>query len=188
MSDSRIIKKYPNRRLYDTAISSYITLVDVRQLVVDGVDFQVVEAKSKEDITRQILLQIISEEEESGSPIFSSELLTQVIRSYGGGMQQVVSTYLDKTMDMFAEQQKVLREQTRSLIDTNPLGLMTQMVERNFTMWKKMNADMMENLTKEKDGFKMPPHMGFSALKPKEPKPTKPTEPPAKKTSSPLKK
>jgi polyhydroxyalkanoate synthesis repressor PhaR len=143
MSEPRIIKKYPNRRLYDTAISCYITLVDVRKLVLEDVDFKVVDAKSKEDITRQILLQIISEEEEAGSPIFSSELLSQVIRSYGGKMQNMVSSYLEKSMDLFAEQQRAFHEQTRSLAETNPLAFMTQIAEQNLSMWKKMGSDVM---------------------------------------------
>lgn len=182
MSETRIIKKYPNRRLYDTAISSYITLIDVRRLVLDGIDFKVVDAKTKEDITRQILLQIISEEEVSGNPIFSSELLTQVIRSYGGGMQQMVSSYLEKTMDLFAEQQKVLREQTRNLIDTNPLAVMTQVAERNLSMWKKMNTDMFESLSSERESFERMSRIGFGAIKPKSTKSEDPEPKPAAKS------
>ena len=157
MSEPRIIKKYPNRRLYDTAISSYITLVDVRKLVLEDVDFKVVDAKSKEDLTRQILLQIISEEEDGGSPIFSSELLSQIIRSYGGSMQNMVTSYLEKSMELFAEQQRALREQTRSMIDTNPMAVMTQIAERNLNMWKKMNSDVYQSMTEPgKFDFKDP--------------------------------
>ena len=78
----RLIKKYPNRRLYDTAISSYITLADVKNLVLDGVDFEVIDTKTKADITRSVLLQIIAEEEQEGEPIFSTELLAKVERRY----------------------------------------------------------------------------------------------------------
>ena len=83
----RLIKKYPNRRLYDTKTSSYITLVDVKQMVLNHEDFQVVDAKSSEDLTRQILLQIILEEESGGMPMFTSDLLSQMIRSYGNAMR-----------------------------------------------------------------------------------------------------
>ena len=84
MSNSvRLIKKYPNRRLYDTKTSSYITLVDVKELVLQHEDFQVVDAKTGEDLTRSILLQIILEEEAGGAPMFSSEMLSQMIRFYG---------------------------------------------------------------------------------------------------------
>ncbi len=151
MSEPRLIKKYPNRRLYDTAISSYITVADVKKLVVEDLHFQVIDAKSKEDLTRQILLQIISEEEDGGSPIFSSELLSQIIRSYGGNMQNMVTSYLEKSMDLFAEQQKALREQTRSLIDTNPMQFMTQMAERNLKMWQKMSPSGMFKPGSEKE-------------------------------------
>ena len=138
--DVRLIKKYPNRRLYDTAISSYITLADVKRLVLDGVDFQVVDAKSREDLTRTILLQIISEEEEGGEPIFSSELLAQIIRSYGGNMQNLLTNYLEKSMDMWAEQQRTLREQTRDFMDANPMTMLSQIAERNLAAWRRMSG------------------------------------------------
>ncbi|KAB7628301.1 polyhydroxyalkanoate synthesis repressor PhaR [Alkalilimnicola sp. S0819] len=140
MSDIRIIKKYPNRRLYDTAISSYITLADVKTLVLDGVDFQVVDAKTKADLTRSILLQIISEEEEGGEPIFSSELLAQIIRSYGGNMQNMLTSYLEKSMEMWGEQQRVFRERTRSFMEGNPINMLTQFAERNLAMWQAMSG------------------------------------------------
>src|SRR6187397_1481953 len=82
-SQLRLIKKYPNRRLYDTKTSSYITLADVKQMVLKNEDFQVLDAKTNEDLSRQILLQIILEEESGGMPMFSSDLLSQMIRSYG---------------------------------------------------------------------------------------------------------
>lgn len=140
MTDVRIIKKYPNRRLYDTAISSYITLADVKRLVIDGVDFQVIDAKSKDNLTRTILLQIISEEEEGGEPIFSSELLAQIIRSYGGNMQNLLTSYLEKSMDMWSEQQRAFRERTREFMDGNPMTMLTQIAERNLAMWRAMSG------------------------------------------------
>ena len=83
----RVIKKYPNRRLYDTEISSYITVEDVRQLIVDGEDFEVRDAKTGEDLTRSILLQIIAEHEQDGQPVLSTQLLSQIIRFYGDSLQ-----------------------------------------------------------------------------------------------------
>jgi polyhydroxyalkanoate synthesis repressor PhaR len=116
MSEStRLIKKYPNRRLYDTKTSVYITLVDVKKLVVEGEDFQVVDAKTGEDLTRSILLQIILEEEAAGAPMFSSDVLTQFIRSYGNAMQGMLGPYLERNMQLFAEMQKSLREQSQKL-------------------------------------------------------------------------
>jgi polyhydroxyalkanoate synthesis repressor PhaR len=112
---TRLIKKYPNRRLYDTKTSVYITLADVKKLVVDGEEFQVVDAKTNEDLTRSILLQIILEEEAAGAPMFSSDVLTQFIRSYGNAMQGMLGTYLERNMQLFAEIQKSLREQSQKL-------------------------------------------------------------------------
>ncbi|RFA31358.1 polyhydroxyalkanoate synthesis repressor PhaR [Alkalilimnicola ehrlichii] len=140
MSDVRIIKKYPNRRLYDTAISSYITLADVKALVIDGVDFQVIDAKTKGDLTRSILLQIISEEEEGGEPIFSSDLLARIIRSYGGAEQDMLTSYLEKSMELWVEQQRVFRERTRTLMDNNPISMLTQFAEHNLAMWQAMSG------------------------------------------------
>ncbi|HKK23863.1 MAG TPA: polyhydroxyalkanoate synthesis repressor PhaR [Pseudohaliea sp.] len=137
MSDTRIIKKYPNRRLYDTAISSYITLADVKRLVLDSVDFEVVDAKTKADLTRSILLQIIAEEEEGGEPIFSSELLAQFIRAYGGTMQNMLTSYLEKSMELWTDQQRVFRERTKSLMDNSPMAMLTQIAERNLQMWQQ---------------------------------------------------
>lgn len=149
MSEARIIKKYPNRRLYDTAISSYITLADVKTLVIDGVDFQVIDAKTKADLTRSILLQIIAEEEEGGEPIFSSDLLARIIRSYGGSEQNMLTSYLEKSMELWLEQQRVFRERTRSLMDSSPIGMLTQFAERNLAMWQAMSG--MANLGGEKE-------------------------------------
>ncbi len=140
MSETRIIKKYPNRRLYDTAISSYITLADVKRLVLEAVDFQVVDAKTHEDITRTILLQIISEEEEGGEPIFSSQLLAQLIRAYGGNMQNMLTSYLEKSLELWADQQRVFQERTREFMDHNPMSIMTHIAEQNLAMWRQMSG------------------------------------------------
>lgn len=112
---TRLIKKYPNRRLYDTKTSVYITLADVKKLVVQGEEFQVVDDKTKEDLTRSILLQIILEEETAGSPMFSSDILTQFIRSYGNAMQGMLGGYLERNMQLFGEIQKSMQEQAQKL-------------------------------------------------------------------------
>jgi polyhydroxyalkanoate synthesis repressor PhaR len=111
----RLIKKYPNRRLYDTKTSVYITLADVKKLVVGGEEFQVVDAKTGEDLTRSILLQIILEEETAGAPMFSSDILTQFIRSYGNAMQGMLGSYLERNMQLFGEIQKSMQEQSQKL-------------------------------------------------------------------------
>ena len=115
----RLIKKYPNRRLYDTRTSSYITLADVKDLVLKHEQFQVVDAKTNEDLTRSILLQIILEEEAGGMPMFTSDLLAQLIRFYGNAMQGMVGNYLEKNMQTFVQVQKQLQEQSRALYGDN---------------------------------------------------------------------
>ncbi len=112
---ARLIKKYPNRRLYDTKTSVYITLADVKKLVMGGEEFQVVDAKTGEGLTRSILLQIILEEEAAGAPMFSSDVLTQFIRSYGNAMQGMLGAYLERNMQLFGEIQKSMQEQSQKL-------------------------------------------------------------------------
>ncbi len=111
----RLIKKYPNRRLYDTKTSSYITLVDVKQMVLKQEEFQAVDAKTGDDLTRQILLLIILEEESSGSPMFTSDALSQMIRTYGNAMQGMMGGYLEKNIHAFQEMQKSLQAQSTKL-------------------------------------------------------------------------
>src|SRR4029079_4982168 len=111
----RLIKKYPNRRLYDTKTSSYITLADVKQMVLKQEEFQVADAKSGDDLTRQILLQIILEEESGGMPLFSSDLLSQLIRSYGNAMQGMMGSYLERNIRAFQDIQKTLQEQSQKM-------------------------------------------------------------------------
>jgi polyhydroxyalkanoate synthesis repressor PhaR len=118
----RTLKKYPNRRLYDTQTSSYITLADVKQMVLGGEDFLVRDAKSGEDLTRSILLQIILEEESGGVPMFSAATLSQIIRFYGHAMQGVMGTMLEKNMAAFAELQNQFVSQSKGLYDPKHLS------------------------------------------------------------------
>ena len=111
----RLIKKYPNRRLYDTQTSSYITLADVKELVLEHGVFQVVDAKTGDDLTRNILLQIILEEEAGGAPMFTSDLLSQMIRFYGNAMQGMMGKYLENNIKGFTDMQAKLQEQVRSV-------------------------------------------------------------------------
>lgn len=139
MSEARIIKKYPNRRLYDTAISSYITLEDVKRLVLERAEFRVVDARSSDDITRGILLQIISEQEEQGNPIFTTEVLAHIIRFYGDTLQGMMGSYLEKSLQAFVDQQHLVREQLRNLMGANPLQVISDLAEHNLSIWQKMN-------------------------------------------------
>ncbi|MBT0963655.1 polyhydroxyalkanoate synthesis repressor PhaR [Denitromonas iodatirespirans] len=115
----RLIKKYPNRRLYDTRTSSYITLSDVKDLVLANDDFQVVDAKTGDDLTRGILLQIILEEEAGGAPMFTSDLLSHMIRFYGNAMQGMMGKYLENNIKAFTDMQLKLQDQARSIYGEN---------------------------------------------------------------------
>uniref|UniRef100_B1XUT7 Polyhydroxyalkonate synthesis repressor, PhaR n=1 Tax=Polynucleobacter necessarius subsp. necessarius (strain STIR1) TaxID=452638 RepID=B1XUT7_POLNS len=113
--EDRLIKKYPNRRLYDTQTSTYVTLSDIKNLVMTGEVFKVVDAKTEEDLTRNILLQIILEEEAGGAPVFSTQMLSQIIRFYGNSMQGLMGNYLEKTMQSFVDIHNKLGDQTKGL-------------------------------------------------------------------------
>ena len=135
----RVIKKYPNRRLYDTAESNYVTLNDVRQLVVDGVSFCVIDKKSGKDITRTILLQIIVEQEEDGEPMFTSDVLEQLIGFYGNSMQTVAGDFIRNNLRLFQEQQERFQAQISDTLQHNPVSSAFQEVtRRNMKLWQQM--------------------------------------------------
>jgi polyhydroxyalkanoate synthesis repressor PhaR len=145
----RVIKKYPNRRLYDTETSSYITLAEVKQLVMDAEPFTVRDAKTNEELTRSILLQIILEEEAGGQPMFSEKALANLIRIYGHAAQAFMGTYLEKNVQAFMEIQAQLTEQSKTMTPEtwaqfmsmqNPL--MGNYVEQSRTMFDKMQEQM----------------------------------------------
>lgn len=149
MSDIRIIKKYPNRRLYDTAISRYITLEEIRQLVIDGVEFKVEDKRTHQDITRSILLQVIAEREENGTPIFTNELLQFVIRYYGDPMQASITRYLELSLRLFAEQQQHFTEQLRTMLGQaqQPLQILKELADRQKPIWKSVRREFIRNLS-----------------------------------------
>ncbi|MFQ5545439.1 MAG: polyhydroxyalkanoate synthesis repressor PhaR [Acidiferrobacterales bacterium] len=140
----RIIKKYPNRRLYDTELSRYITLADVRELVLSGGEFRVIEANTEEDLTRSILLQIIMEQESGGEPLFTTEVLTKMIRFYGDNVQEAFTSYLEKSLALVAEQQKLMRDQMNNVLGANPVSAMSELTKRNLKMW----TDIQDNFLK----------------------------------------
>lgn len=136
MSD-RIIKKYPNRRLYDTEQSKYITLTQLRQLIISGELIKVVDSTSEEDITRNILLQIILETESGGEPLFTANMLSQIIRFYGGALQGIFGNYLEQSMGLFTAQQ----EQIKKNMGEDPLTTMSNLAQNNMKMWTEMQKD-----------------------------------------------
>ena len=159
----RVLNKYPNRRLYDTRTSSYITLADVKHMVLAGQDFGVRDAKSGEDLTRSILLQLILDEESAGMPLFSSQMLSQILRVDGNAMQGVMGSYLEKNLSAFADMQARLAEQSKGVFEpqlgigadawsrtlTGPApgvqGLMSDYLERS----RQMFVQMQEQMTKQ---------------------------------------
>ena len=139
-ASERLIKKYPNRRLYDTQTSSYITLADVKQLVLGNEDFVVVDAKTEEDLTRSILLQIILEEEANGQPMFSSAALSQIIRYYGHAMQGMMGSYLEKNIQVFIDIQNKLADNSKGLIDEKAFS------PEMWTQFMSVQAPMMQGM------------------------------------------
>ncbi len=172
----RLLKKYPNRRLYDTETSSYITLADVKHMVLESQDFVVRDAKTGEDLTRSILLQIILEEETGGVPMFSSGALAQLIRFYGNAMQGLMGPYLEKNLQSFAELQNRFAEQSKGLYDPKVMSpelwtqfltgqapaaqnLMNSYLEQSKQVFEKMQEQMSqqaETLFPGMPGFKPP--------------------------------
>ena len=148
---SRLIKKYPNRRLYDTKTSAYITLTDVKDLVLQQEDFQVIDAKTNDDLTRSILLQIILEEEAGGVPMFTSDVLAHMIRFYGNAMQGMMGKYLENNIKAFTEMQPRLQDQARAIYgENNPLSkdLWTQFLNFQGPAMQSMMSAYMEQSKK----------------------------------------
>jgi polyhydroxyalkanoate synthesis repressor PhaR len=153
MSDTtRIIKKYPNRRLYDTEVSRYITLEEVRQLVMENVKFRVLDKNTHDDITRSILLQVIAEQEEGGNPIFTSELLTRVIRFYGDPMQASITRYLELSMQLFVQKQHQFADQLKQMLGQapHPVQMLKELAEQNVPIWRSVRKEFLKNLSRAK--------------------------------------
>ena len=177
-SVTRVLKKYPNRRLYDTRTSGYITLADVKKMVLDHEKFVVRDAKSSEDLTRSILLQIILEEETGGVPMFSTQMLAHVIRFYGHTMQGLMGSYLEKNIQAFTEMQQRFSEQsgvvgskgfspemwTQFMSVQAPMmqGLMTNYLEQSKALFVQMQEQMQKNA---ESLFPIPPAFGVGGKK-----------------------
>lgn len=147
----RVIRKYANRRLYDTSKSHYVTLEDIRQLVIEKEDFRVEDSKTGDDLTRPILLQIITEQENReadgiSSPMFSNKVLQQLIRFYGDSMQSSMGGYLEQSISTFMEQQNLLRQQmqqvmrSNSMQAVNPMDVVRKVAEQNLLLWKTLSG------------------------------------------------
>jgi len=139
MQQERLIRKYSNRRLYDTGGSRHVTLEDLRQLIVAGEKIKVIDDKSGEDLTRSVLLQIISEQEQFGLPVLGSELLEMIIRFYGGPMQALLSRYLEQAFTTMLRQQEAMQSEMSKALQT-PFAPLTELARKNMEMWEQMQA------------------------------------------------
>jgi polyhydroxyalkanoate synthesis repressor PhaR len=139
MQQERLIRKYSNRRLYDTTGSRHVTLDDLRQLIVAGERIKVVDDKSGEDLTRSVLLQIISEQEQFGLPVLRSELLEMIIRFYGGPMQALLSRYLEQAFTTMLRQQEAMQSEMAKALQT-PFAPLTELARKNMEMWEQMQT------------------------------------------------
>jgi polyhydroxyalkanoate synthesis repressor PhaR len=146
MSEPRTIKKYPNRRLYDTVESRYITLADIRRLVIDRIDFVVIDKKTQEDITRSILLQVIAEQEHGSEPLMSRDFLSQVIRSYGGAMQGLIGSYLEQSLKLFANQQRDAHERSKGADGSDSAETANNLAQRNYQRWRAVQEEIYHTL------------------------------------------
>ncbi|MBK6742719.1 MAG: polyhydroxyalkanoate synthesis repressor PhaR [Hydrogenophilales bacterium] len=139
MIQERIIKKYPNRRLYDTEESRYITLAEVKDLVMSGIEFKVIDSQTEQELTRSILLQIIMEQEAGGHPIFTSPMLSRFIRFYGDAAQATLSTFLEQGLDFFLKQQGMVNQQVNGMFGVpNPMEFWMKLGQQNMNYWTQM--------------------------------------------------
>ena len=147
MKSARIITKYPNRRLYDTGESRYITLADIRRLVVEKVIFLVRDRESCVDITRAILLQVITEQEQQGDSVMSRDFLSQVIRSYDKVVPEFAADYLEESMAFFMSGQQNLRRQICRVVGLDPFAAVADMANKNFARWKSLQKEVLRRFS-----------------------------------------
>jgi len=140
---TRVIKKYANRRLYDTETSRYITLTDLKQLVYQGVAVRIVEAKTQQDITREVLLQLVAEQESLGQPILSERVLTALIRFYDHPLQKIASSYLETALEQLQQQQTRMLEQMRSMA-SSPVDLARSLTRQNLEWLGRLQQDFLD--------------------------------------------
>ena len=147
---ARVIKKYPNRRVYDTHLSKYIKIDDLRDMVIDGTEFQVIDTQTKEDVTRSVLLQIILEQESENNPLFTSENLRHFIRYYGNNHSDIFSTYLSQSLSFFSQQQEQMGQQFTELFKQNPVDNFNQFNQKGVEMWQDMQKQFFDSFNPSK--------------------------------------
>jgi polyhydroxyalkanoate synthesis repressor PhaR len=142
MAEERLIRKYANRRLYDAQDSRHVTLDDLRKLIAGGERLKVVDDRSGDDITRSILLQIIANQEQFGTPVLSLQLLEAIIRFYGNPIQQMLTSYLEQSIGGLLRQQNLIQAEMAKALET-PMAPIAEMARQNMEMWAKMQASML---------------------------------------------
>src|SRR6202140_4614050 len=161
MANERVIKKYANRRLYDSTASRHVTLDDLRKMIVSGDKVKVIDDKSGADLTRAVLLQVIAEQEQFGTPVLSLELLESIIRFYGNPVQEMLTKYMEQSVGTLVRQQETMRaEMTKAL--AGPMALLAEFARQNMDQWSKIQASMLS---------------AFAGATPKPPAPEKEQEP-----------
>ena len=146
MAEERLIRKYANRRLYDAQDSRHVTLDDLRKLIAGGERLKVVDDRSGDDITRSILLQIIANQEQFGTPVLSLQLLEAIIRFYGNPIQQMLTSYLEQSIGGLLRQQNLMQAEMAKALET-PMAPIAEMARQNMEMWAKMQASMLSAFT-----------------------------------------
>lgn len=144
-TNTRIINKYPNRRLYDTEESRYIKLSEIKSLIEAGTAIKVLDSKTKEDITRSILLQIIMEQESNNEPLFSTENLENFIRYYSEHSREAFGMFMGSNLHFFQEQQEQIQRQMKEFMELSPLDFWTEATNRNLDLWKKMQDNFISS-------------------------------------------
>ena len=146
----RIIKKYPNRRVYDTHESKYIKVDDLRQMIIDDIDFQVIDTQSKKDVTRSVILQIILDQESETNPLFTNENLKNFIRYSSTQQNQFFSDYLSQSLNFFNQQQEQFSNNIQDFISANPVDTFSEMSKKNMDMWRNMQESFFDQFTPKK--------------------------------------
>ncbi|MGS2718718.1 polyhydroxyalkanoate synthesis repressor PhaR [Eionea flava] len=150
MSHKRIIKKYANRRLYDTEDSRYVTLKDIKNIIALGVDVSIIDETTSEDITRALLLQIVSEQELGGSPLLNEAVLNQLIRFYGHPMQDMMGGFIANSIKSFVSQQEAMQEQMQHFMDASPLSSFQEMATKNMQAMAELQQQFFSKKTSSK--------------------------------------
>ena len=146
MANERVIKKYANRRLYDATGSRHVTLEDIRKLIAGGARIKVVDDKSGSDLTRAVLLQVIAEQEQFGTPVLSTELLESIIRFYGNPVQQMLTSYMEQSVGGLLKQQQAMQAKMAKTLES-PMAPIAELTSKNMEQWAKLQASMLAGFT-----------------------------------------